>query len=502
MVALVRASPATDLMDRIAAERAAALPDAALVRDYRAYLLGKQLDPRTVRQRALFPELEAHAFCDNVCRRVVLTPANRLTLARFDVEGEGATTEAVKAFLDDLGMRNRLNALVTAINAATLRDGDHAVALRWKDSAVRLIREKWWDGYEGVFVRYDDDDRADYAVKEWAEVADGRIIQRRVVQFPDRFERYASEDGQRWMMVNLPEDGVPDGSPVPYTVPDRNGVSQPDGEPLGIPLVHFSNQLVPNDGAGGSDGVRADSRYGQSILGGGVLGIQDRINLVNFDITSTSSFTGTQMLWATGVELPIDPDTKLPIDFAVIPGAFVTSSKDNARFGAFPAGGIATHEAALRILKESVAQATGLPYVMLTGQVPSGEALMRMEADLGEMVDKLGELFGPAYAALAHKATRLGNAYGKAGLDEDLRITAAFAPSQRSNPLAIAQQLGYLIEAEGRREALKDFGKNPDEVERIMADLAEEGAARSELTARAFNAGQLAPVVDGAPGQL
>lgn len=481
MVAVVRAIPDSGINSQITHEREAAQPEAALLKDYRAYMRGAQLDPRTTQQRAMFPMLEKHAYCDNVCRRIVLTPTNRLSIARFDVEGEGAATEAIKTFIADTQVLNRFKAFTTAVNVATVRDGDHAVALRWVNDAPRFVRESWWNGEDGMFVAYDDDDLPTYAVKEWSKARNEQSLKRRVVYYPDRMERYASTDGgSTWEMINLLTDPYQGGVSVPWTVPATlGGPMLPDGEPIGLMIVHYANQLIPNDGAGGTSNVRADSRYGMSLLAGGVLGAQDRVNLIHFDVIATSSFTGTQMLWAAGVTLPINPDTKLPEPFAIVPGSFVTNGSKDARFGSFPPGNVDAHEKALMIEKRAIAETTGLPYVALSGQTPSGEALMHMEADLAETVDKLAEVLGPSYASLMHKATRLGNVFGQLDLDETLRIETAFTPAQRINPLMLANQLVQLVEVEGRREALKDSGKNPDEIGRIVTEVEEEQRTRT-----------------------
>jgi hypothetical protein len=489
---LVRAIPDSDINAEITATRAAALPDAAALKDYRAYLLGKQLDPRTPAQRRMFPELNVHDFCDNVCRRVVLTPANRLTIARFDVAddyGKDAAA-AIADFLADLGIKNHLARLVIAINVATLRDGDHALALRWVDGhGVRLTREGWWNGETGIWFAYGDDDLPRYVVREWVETGEGRQTRRRVVWWPDRFERYASEDGAAWDAVNDPGDPVIGGKPVPWTVPTRLGEPMRlDGEPIGIPAVHFANQLIPNDGAGATEGVRADSRYGRSLLAGGLLGIQDRINLVQFDYIATSSFTGTQMLWGTGVSPLMDPQTNKPVPYEIVPGTMITDGNGAARFGAFPAGSVEAHDRTIRMLKETAAQNTGLPYVTLAGDWPSGEALQRAEADLAEMVDKLGELLGPAYASAMHKATRLANVFGLAKLEERALIRTVFANAQRSNPLVVASSLEALARVEGVREALRDSGKQPGDIERIIGELREDARERATTAGDALGA--------------
>lgn len=491
---LIRAVPDSDINAQVDFERKRWTPDAANLADYRKYLRGKQLDPRTTKQKNMFPELLSHDFCDNVCRRIVLIPANRLTIARFDVEDQ-----RVSEFIADVRMRNRFTTLAANTNIATLRDGDHAISLAWADGALRLMREGWWDGTSGIFVAYDDFDMPTYAVKEWTETdIEGQATYRRVVWFPDRIERYRSQDRTAWELFNLPTD-FPDRAPQEATAVPWLTKKE---EPIGLPVVHFPNQLVPNDGAVDGSGA-ADSSYGMSLLSGGVLGVQDRINLVQFDIISTSSFTGTQMLWGTGVRPPIDQATKQPIPYEVVPGAMVTDGDPLAKFGAFPAGSIEAHDRALAILKESVAQMTGLPYVVLSGNWPSGEALARAEADLAELVDKFGETQGPAYASLMHKATRLANVFGNADLDEEARIATIFTHAQRSNPLAVAAQLVQLAEVEGKREALRDIGKQPEDIDRIMKELQDEGEANADALEREMNrqlSGAAAAVRQGANG--
>lgn len=476
MVAVTRAIPDSDLNARVRYDRAVADPRPAARRDYRAYALGDQLDPRTPAQRAMFPQLDVHAYADNVCKRVVATPANRLSIARFAVDGPDPAVAAIQEHIARASLLNHLPRLAAGINVATLRDGDHAVALRWVNGAPRYLPEPWWDGATGMFVAYDDDRLPVYAAKEWTERDGAGFRHRRVIWFPDRIERYASADRQGWEAINLPDDPYQGGQPVPWLTGDD--------EPIGLMVVHFANRLLPNDAA------HATAPYGVSLLAGGVLGIQDRINLIHFDIVSTSSFTGSQMLWAKGVRPPLDPDGNV-IPYAVVPGSFIADASPDAGFGVFPAGSIDAHDRALQIEKETIAQTTGLPYVVLAGNWPSGEALARAEGELAELVDKFGEIMGPDYASLLHKSTRLANIFGGADLDEALPIRAVFQPSQRSNPLVVAQQLALLAGVEGRREALRDGGKQPADLDRIMAEVAEDQQRAATATATAFNAGQL-----------
>jgi hypothetical protein len=480
--------------DLIAEERAAAQPEATLLKTYRAYARGWHNDPRTQAQKDMLPELNLNRFCDNICKLIVQTPANRLTIARFDAAGPQRAAKPLLAFIQQLWLLNNLPNFAAAVNVATLRDGDHAVGLRWVRDSVRFIREAWWNGEQGAFVSYDDDDQPRYAVKEWGS---GTQV-RRNVYFPDRIERYIGQGGGTWQAMNLETDPVQGGRPVPWI--------DLDGGPLGIPFVHFANRLLPNDGPGGIPETRGatatteapatawwwrggavsataqpDSRYGISELDGGILGLQDHLNMSWWDLKAAEVFTGTQMLWGSGIQERTDPSTGKTIPYPVVPGGMITSSSDKASFGVFPAGDLSQLRNAIADRKRAISLATRIPLNYIAGDWPSGEALQWSEVDFAEKVDKFGEVMGPAYASLMHKATRLANAFGRAGLDEDVPITTVFTPSQRVNPLMIADSLVKVAGVFGVREAARQAGMQPDAIDNILRELEEDRQASAAM---------------------
>jgi hypothetical protein len=488
--------------DPIAEERAAAQPEATLLKTYRAYARGWHNDPRTTAQKDMLPELNLNRFCDNVCKLIVQTPANRLTIARFDTDAPKRAGKAILEFIRHVALINNLPNFAAAVNVATLRDGDHAVGLRWRTNphgaagdwgSVRLIREAWWNGEQGVFISYDDDDQPRYAVKEWGLGANLR----RNVYYPDRIERFLGDHSGNWYAVNYDSDPVQGGRPVPWL--------DLDGNPLGIPFVHFANRLLPNDGPGGipvargatattvaasdawwwrggatSATAQPDSRYGVSELDGGILGLQDHLNMSWWDLKAAEVFTGTQMLWGSGIAERKDA-TGNTIPYPVIPGGMITTTDPNGRFGHFPAGDLSQLRNAIADRKRAISLATRIPLNYIAGDWPSGEALQWSEVDFAEKVDKFGEVMGPAYASLMHKATRLANAFGRAGLDESVPITTVFTPSQRVNPLMIADSLVKVAGVFGVREAARQAGMQPADIERILGELEQDRQASAAM---------------------
>lgn len=461
----------------IEAERKATLPETPLIRRYRAYARGNQRGTLTAGQARILRGLLGNRFADNVCGMVLDQIAARLQLARFAVEGDeasAAAAAAVETALRQVWTLNQVPALAGAAHYAALRDGNHAIALAWEDGRVRLAREPWWDGTRGIFIAYDGLERPRYAVKDW-QAPEGL---RRTIWWPNRIERYLA-DGDGWRMINLPSDAEVlgeeallsgQGRPVPWT--DR------EGRPLGIPVVHLACTERPNDGDADSPPAPA---YGTSVLGGGILGLQDEINDVQRDISAAARFAGYQMLWATGITPQRDAQGA-PIPLIVEPGAFFSDENPEAAFGTLPAGSLAELERTLTIKLQAVSRQSAVPQHLIAGQWPSGEALLRAERPLSDRCEALIRVIGPAWASVAHRATVLINAFGGGQLDTSLLIAAVFAPAERRDPLTRAQIATAEAPFVSRRETLRTLGRSPSDIERILAELEAEGAQTAPTT--------------------
>jgi hypothetical protein len=456
----------SDIHAQIEADRTAALPAAAALEAFREYARGRHRSTLTAGQAHILRGLLGNLFCDNVCKRVLAELRNRLRLARFEVSGTAGDAAAVGDFLERLWTLNTLPALSAAVHWAMLRDGDHAVGLTWSREAGRVIltRERWWNGSTGLFVAYDDLDRPVYAVKEWGATG----AKRRTLYYPDRMERYRQE-GAGWRMYNRPDDfeRQPETPrPVPWVT---------RGEPLGLPLVHFANIQIPNDGRGTNSADEPDARYGMSELDGGILGLQDEVNDLHRDISAAARFAGYQMLYATGITRRTDEQGNPAPTFRVEPGALFEEENPAARFGTLPPGSLAELERALQIKLQAVSRAANIPMHVISGEWPSGEALLRAEMPLIDKVETIGAAAGPAWASVAHKATRLANAFGGARLNEEALITAVFAPVARRDLLTLVDVAAKLAPFVSGPEVLRTLGYAPQDIDRI---LAERGAVR------------------------
>jgi hypothetical protein len=451
--------------ETIDAARKAALPEAEELKKFREYARGRHKSTLTAGQGRILRGLLGNLFCDNVCKRILQELRNRLRLARFEVSGTGNGAEAIEAYLESLWVLNKVASLSAAVHWATLRDGNHAVALAWVKDRVVLTRERWWNGKTGIFVAYDSAGQPEYAVKDWNE--SGK--KRRTVWYPNRIERYIME-GEGWKNYSLPDDPfLPDGVtrlwPIPWTV---NG--EKDGDPIGIPIVHFANIQVPNDGPGNDDKQEPDPLYGMSELDGGILGLQDEINDLHRDLTAAARFAGYQMLWGTGITAEYDENQNRKNQYHVEPGAFFEEPNPNAKFGSIPPGSMEELQRALTIKHQATSRMSSVPLHLISGEWPSGEALLRAEMPLIDKVETIGSATGPAWASVMHKATRLQNVYGRATLNEDLLITTVFASAARRDPLTLAMVAEKYKPFVSEAEILRILGYSPKDVERIQKE--------------------------------
>ena len=468
---------AVSIHTEIKERRKATSPSADMIRSFRRYARGRQKGTLSPLQNNVLRSLVGNLFADNVCGRVLSELRNRLRLARYEVEGDTPEADRVLSFIRDVWVKNHLQSMSLAVHWAMLRDGNHAVSVGWRtdgeSSRVVLHRELWWNGSSGMWVAYDDDNVPEYAVKDWYDNG----LHRRVIYYPDRIERYALQ-GSGWQRFSLPGDTS---WPVVWT---RNG--QVGGDPIGIPVIHFANLQVPQD-PDNPDGKRAkdlprdsfrydqpDPRYGSSELDGGVLGLQDEVNDVQRDITVAARFTAYQMYYGTG----ITPSEGEASTYTVEPGAFLEETSPDANFGYLPAGDIAPLKETLKIKLEAISRATSVPMFAILGDWPSGEALIRAEMPLIDKVESIAEGVGPAWGSVAHMATVLANTFTEQDdLNEDLMITAVFAPAVRRDQVTLADLAKKLEGIVSHREQLRILGYSPLQVEAIMEEIDEEREA-------------------------
>lgn len=360
--------------------------------DVRDYYDGRQPPVVTPEERNALGDRANRELVENMLQRCVDTIAGRLLFDRYVVDDEN-----VQEALTSFAAKNHLTRRVIANTVRALVDGNAANSLAWDKVSGRPIvyQESWWDGEEGMYVESSENGVEEWAVKEWTDTTKSK---RRTVYLPDMILRYR-RDGEAW---------------VPY--PDESEYIQPwtkgeGGEPLGVPVIHFANV-----GA-------ASSVYGASKIEP-LLGLQDALNGALFDIVAAQAMTAFGIYTATGV----NTDTT---GLHVGPGRLWKTDNADAKFGLLSGAAMDSLLDGYRTIRMAIASQFPVAEHIISGDWPSGLAMVKAESQMTGYVKLLGDTWAPAYVRLAHRATEMMNAFGGAGLNEDETIRIAYdAPEQ------------------------------------------------------------------------
>jgi hypothetical protein len=159
--------------------------------------------------------------------------------------------------------------------------------------------------------------------------------------------------------------------------------------PLGeVPLVAFNNK-------------RRMIGAGVSELAGGITDIQDRINETIFGRLTAGRFAAFRQRWATGMDIPVDPQTNKPVEpfKSAIDRLWMAEDKD-VKFGEFSATDLAPYIAGVEADIQHLAAISRTPPHYLLGQsgaFPSGESLKATETGLVKKVEKRQLAFGESW---------------------------------------------------------------------------------------------------------
>ena len=426
-------------------------------------------------------------FSDNICGMVLGEHSSRLQLKRItakqgprplDSNGDPNLEATVdgqpeQEWLDTFWQKTKLDDLQARVNRNLIRDGNYCLLVEYDQEKKRIAihREPWWDGRTGVFIGYDTYGDMLYAVKEW----DTPIGIRRTVYYEGAIERYLSVNGGGiWSPFVLSSDnqgtqGVQNGSePIPIPYVDN------EGNPMHIPFVHFSNV---------SDEFE---NYGSSYLDGGKISLQDMINDLQYDISAAARMNGYQRTWSKGYALQkVNGKTVRP---KTGPGVHYHADLDTAAWGILPAGEIGELISTYKMKVDSFCRNTHTPNASITGNWPSGEALYRLEKPIAGVTLARQKRNSPAWVELFHRAIELVNVYERAGLDEDVMLTAEFTDAGDRDELSIAmadlnmwQAAAAAVTAGVPIETfLKVWGWGEDAVTGLTTDIAKQIRAKQQ----------------------
>jgi len=396
----------------------------------RAYHDGNQPVALTDRQKTFLALNSDDKYCLNVCRLIVTTLCDELSVIGFDTsEEKGADGKKKQAeWMWDIWGKNQMDKIQSELHEWVVRDGEGFIILGWEEQEkypTLALHEAWtsedvsaWEYSDtgvttdmvneaggtgaGVYVKYRNNDimqPMEYAVQYfYSEEVDekGETVQihRRTIYYPERIEREYMSDAGKWQEYEAPQAWI-----------------GKDKKPIGIPVVHFTNKDMRPE---------AWDAFPQ----------QDAINKTDADIQGAMDFYGFPTLWLFGMQpttdgKPIASDNSNVIYLqpgqingnALIDPAKVRMEKMEA----------SDPTALMNALKDRimfVAQITGTPVTkfITSAQVASAETQKEQKDGLKKRAQNRQVTFGAAWSKVMQIARAINNAFGTEQLDETVTV--------------------------------------------------------------------------------
>lgn len=319
-------------------------------------------------------------FADNWTELVVDAVEERLDVEGFRLPGDKAGETKAWRFWQ----ANQLDADSQLAHTEALING-MAYVLAWPGEKDPLICVE--DPQE-MIVAHAPGNRRDRqaAVKIWADYDAAKFYG--TVYLPDavwKFERkIQAKPAALWGQALPPQANAGLLAWEPRRVA---GEEWPLTNPLGVvPVVPLYNK--PRIRGAGTSEIR------------NVIPMQDATNKLLADMMVASEFAAFRQRWATGLEIPVDPETKQPVQpfEHAINRLWVSPSKDTS-FGEFGASDLNNYVQAIQLIVQHVASQTRTPphYFYLSGQFPSGESIKSAETGLVAKAKRKMRHFGEGW---------------------------------------------------------------------------------------------------------
>ena len=345
----------------------------------------------TAKYRELFGQL-FRGFADNFCGVVVDAVEERLDVQGFRF-GTSATIDAADEADRDawrIWQVNQLDAWSGNAHTEALVKGE-AYALvspfrnEWPDSRTPLITIE--DALECVVETSPANRRVRLAALKRFRGDDDRL--RATLYLPDRIEKYIERSSDRPVTNASQMTGlVTAPTPVQWEPLITHGEPWPLENMLGmVPVVPLVNRPRL-------------SGFGRSEIAP-VTPIQDALNKLFTDMLVASEYGAFRQRWATGIEIPTDPQTGQPTEpYKTAIDRFISTAAPDARFGEFEQTDLATYVKAIETAVQHIATITRTPPHYLLGQsgtFPSGESLKATETGLVAKARRKMRHFGESW---------------------------------------------------------------------------------------------------------
>jgi len=370
----------------------------------------------------------------NVCRTVIRAVSERLSVTSFAVTStspqyaqaplpNATPADDVRLLLAQIWERNKMNARAQVVHEQALARREHFVFVDWDAEnamprftlAPRYTSPQVGGNGDGCFMVYENNDadqKALYGVKVWTdtETLDGKLKARVRVNlyFPDRVEKYIIKDGKSFVPF---VDETTRTHVVPWT--------DAQGNPLGIPLIHFRNA---NDRSEIWDAIPMQRAINHVLVD--LLGASD---LTVFRIYRALGFIPT----TDGKPLNSDMSNKLTIKPASVVGT--PKSPSEASFDAIDGADPRPIIELIVALMQWTAAITDTPVsrFQLTRQVSSAESQKEGTLPLLAKCQARQVNFGTSWSSVMSLALRLWNNFNSTqSFDDVLDIFPQWASAE------------------------------------------------------------------------
>jgi hypothetical protein len=444
-----------------------------LARDYYG---GNQHVKLSDRQKEFLGFEQDGRFAINLCRMIVNAVTERMIVSNLESPESNKSGWAWKVW-----EQNRLESLQQEIYTAAVRDGEFFVFTTWDAGLerIRFVPHRRYtdplvqgDGF-GCKVFYEQDDPtlpARFATKRWTQrVYDNeskkfKRYRRMNVYYNNRIEKYiiGSSTKKEWGWVPYKDGGE---WPIPWV--------SDNGEPLGIPIIQFSN---PDNITELWDAIP----------------IQDAINKASVDLIASVDAAGFPVRLTPGFYLTTDG--KAPEDdggnyVELTPGAFL-----------FVPEGKTIEDLEIPNLKPMIdvldawilrlGQVTDTPLsrFQVTRQVRSEMTLKQEEAPLLARIKARQARFGSSWERAFAVASRLQNEYGGTDKVTEAELNVIWDAAETKDAKQEIDIITQKVEGLGipLTQAWKEAGYSEEEIQSFTSSP--EYQTRIKLMEIDFNA--------------
>lgn len=210
-----------------------------------------------------------------------------------------------------------------------------------------------------------------------------------------------------------------------------------------------------------------------------VIPIQDAVNKIVADLLVTSEYQSFRQRWATGIEIPRDPETGQEIEqFEATMSRLWRSEDKDAKFGEFSPLDPSGFVKAIELLVQHIASQTRTPphYFALTGTYPSGESIKSAETGLVAKARRKMRFFGEGWEEIIRLALF---AAGNAAATDVAVETMWGDPESRTE----AEHIDALVKKRALgiplHQLWEDVPYTPTQIARFDQMLADEAARAS-----------------------